>query len=671
MKFSLKAKMTGTMLLLVFFSTVILLLFAFKVTQEHFTEVLDAKYSSDVYGFSAKIDGWIDEYITSVNTAESAVLSADDPVKDESTVKTFEKMGDANPNFISVYCGFDTKEYIDGTYWDPPVEWICVERPWYTDAVAAGGKVAFSDPYVDAESGSMCISVSKRIDAKGKPGVVSIDIYVDKIFEDINKIVAERGNDGDYLIITTANGDIVYHPNAAYMPTEDELFNISSVADGIYAGAMDSGKAFTDYNGVRSYLTTETSQTIGWKILYVSPAKYYDDTVSSVKSRLMLTTLLCLIISCAVACVVSVLLTKPITALQQELSSITDTIQKGEGDLTRRINVKSKDELAELGNCINTFIESLQNVIRKIKDSSIELESSREKIAHSITSSNDSATNISAITEELAAGMNLVSDSSSDIADSTNEVMEKTDALVDNIETGKKYVSEMEERANAVRKLVSEKMDSTSAIVSEKNDKLKAAITESQKVDDISRLADEILNIASQTNLLALNASIEAARAGEQGKGFAVVADEIRALAENSQNTANTIQELSSGVISAVNNLQITSDELIEVMNRMLEEDYKKFDEVGADYSKDAEYVLELLSAFTENSQLVKQLMNNTSKGVSNITGNIADCSRSINEVAQSTVSLVQLMSDIKDENDANSSNVDDLLVETSAFKKV
>ena len=82
--------------------------------------------------------------------------------------------------------------------------------------------------------------------------------------------------------------------------------------------------------------------------------------------------------------------------------------------------------------------------------------------------------------------------------------------------------------------------------------KLQTTIQESKKVEKVSELTNDILNIASQTNLLALNASIEAARAGEAGKGFAVVADEIRQLAEDSKNTANDIQKINTGVIDAV-----------------------------------------------------------------------------------------------------------------------
>lgn len=162
MKISLKAKMTGCILLLVLLSTIILSFFAVRISKDKFTQSLDAKYDADTYGYVAKIDGYLNEYQTMVRDAESVVLQSDDPINDESVIKSLGRMTDANENIISAYCGFDTTDYIDGTYWEPGEGWVCTQRPWYTDAIdakAAGKEIAFSDPYVDADSGCMCISV--------------------------------------------------------------------------------------------------------------------------------------------------------------------------------------------------------------------------------------------------------------------------------------------------------------------------------------------------------------------------------------------------------------------------------------------------------------------------------------------------------------------------------
>lgn len=671
MKISLRMKMTGWILLLVFFTTVILSVFASDITKKKFTEILDSNYNSNAYGYVAKIDGWLGEYASSTKAAAAMVMVSDDPANDPSVVKNLGILSDENPNYISAYCGFETAEYIDGGNWIPPEDWVCTTRPWYVDTLASNSEIVFSEPYVDAETGYMCITVSKKVNANGKLGVVNIDIYVDKVFENSADVVDARGNQGDYLFITTSSGDIIYHPNPDFMPTEDKVYNIADVIGGNYLKAMDSKKSFKDYNGVDSYMTVLESELSGWKVFSISPSTHYDSMVKGVRVKLMIAALICLVISCVAAIVISAILVKPIASLNKELGSITDTIQRGEGDLTKRINIRSKDELAELGGGINTFIESLQKIIGRIKASSATLQESKIKIEREIDQSNDSASNISAISEELAASMNLVSASSESIAASTNEVMERTETLVGDIEAGEKYVGEMKERAGDVRKLVSDKIASTTEMVAVKGGKLKEAIAESQKVDDISKLADDILNIASQTTLLALNASIEAARAGEQGKGFSVVASEIKNLAEESQTTANTIQDISRNVIDAVNNLRVNSDELIEAMNTMLSEDYQKFDEVGMEYYKDAEYVRDLLTSFMENSHKVQASMDVATKGVSEISTNIEECSKGINEVAHSTVSLVQIMGSIKNENDANSDDVTALLTETSAFKQV
>ena len=103
------------------------------------------------------------------------------------------------------------------------------------------------------------------------------------------------------------------------------------------------------------------------------------------------------------------------------------------------------------------------------------------------------------------------------------------------------------------------------------------AVEASKSVNEIEKLTENILNIATQTNLLALNASIEATRAGEAAQGFAVVADEIRQLADSSRETANNIQEISGKVIEAVNNLSANATEMIRFVDEKVALDYDNF----------------------------------------------------------------------------------------------
>ena len=144
--------------------------------------------------------------------------------------------------------------------------------------------------------------------------------------------------------------------------------------------------------------------------------------------------------------------------------------------------------------------------------------------------------------------------------------------------------------------------NSAGQIMAEISRKLAAAVEESRSADQINELTGEILEITDQTNLLAQNASIEAARAGEAGRGFAVVADEIRLLADNSRDTANKIQSVSSQVIGAVESLAQNAEDMLRFIDENVMKDYDSFVEVVEKYEQDADHVNGILTEFAGNS---------------------------------------------------------------------
>ena len=129
----------------------------------------------------------------------------------------------------------------------------------------------------------------------------------------------------------------------------------------------------------------------------------------------------------------------------------------------------------------------------------------------------------------------------------------------------------------------------TGEIVTDIIGKLQTTIQESKKVEKVSELTNDILNIADQTNLLALNASIEAARAGEAGRGFAVVASEIGKLSESSRDAAVNIQSINSTVIGTVQELIKNANALVTYMEQNILPDYDNFVCAGAQYNVDGE----------------------------------------------------------------------------------
>ncbi len=673
LKISLMVKVTACILLLVIAAMSILSVLAVSTSKKAVTALLDNQYMVSTELYACEFDEGMGVFRTTTENLAKAIETVD--INNEAVQKSIQSqmanIGDNNEDIIACYVGFDDKLYLDGSYWIPDADWICTERPWYNDAKKANGEIVFSDPYTDAESGAMCITISKMITSGNKDGVIGVDIYIDSLLTSLEELVVEYGNEGDYLMITSKEGNIITHPNTEFNPTDDKLVNLNDILGGKYIKAMEKDNVFIDYDGTKCCLTKSDSASTGWQVIYVSPSKYYDIQVNNIRNTLLLIYAICAFIAGVLAIIISRLIVRPINSLSTQLSNITNKVKNSNGDLTERIAISTKDEIEDVGNNINAFIETLQSIIFKIKNISSDIQTASEVINANINSSNDEASNISAITEELSASMSLVVDSSSNISAATEEVLASTESLVGETISGNEYVEQMEQRANNINKLVETKVQTTSELVEIKKNDLEVAIESSKKVSHISELANDILNIASQTNLLALNASIEAARAGDAGKGFAVVATEIRDLAENSKNTADSIQVISKDVIDAVDNLVHTSEQLIDVMNAMISEDYTKFAEMGVDYYNDAEHVRDILETFKTTSSEVRNAMEMVAQGVTDITGNITECSYGITDVANSTTNLVSQIADIRCESDTNTENMDVLIKETEAFKKL
>jgi methyl-accepting chemotaxis protein len=359
---------------------------------------------------------------------------------------------------------------------------------------------------------------------------------------------------------------------------------------------------------------------------------------------------------------------KKIRSIRSEVNGIIDGIESGNGDLTARINTKTKSELSYITSGINNFIETLQLIMKDVKDGSVVLASSSAEVSSQLHMVDDNVTNTSAALEELSASMETVSGNVNSINDSVDGVKSAAQQIADEATEGTKTANAIKAEADELKEQVFKKKSEASEQVERLSETLRESVHESEKVGKINELTNVILDIAGQTNLLALNASIEAARAGEAGKGFAVVATEISSLAENSRNTAANIQEISGEVTNAVNDLAKNAQAMLDYINGQVISDYDEFVATGEKYEHTADIMEEMLENFNNRAENLNGIMTEMVDSVQMISTSVLESSQAISQSATSSQEIAGRIKKISEAIDRNTEVTEQLNETTQKF---
>lgn len=316
-------------------------------------------------------------------------------------------------------------------------------------------------------------------------------------------------------------------------------------------------------------------------------------------------------ISLVVAIFIILKLTKVITNPINSMLFILKDLESGEGDLTKRINIKSTDEIGTMANSFNNFIIRLSKMVENIKDNSVFVSQSSEdlnknvkkieagaiEINNSIINVKSDIENINNSVEEVASTVDNIAQVSYVTAEGTQEIVIMSEQIND--------IAVQSEQMALRAKQEMEKTQKVSFDTIDLNKKLGI------KAEEIEKIVDAIKQITDQTNLLALNASIEAARAGENGKGFSVVAEEIRTLADNNISSTKMISELVSSIqdiITDTINSTIESGENIKQGTIMVEEVHSQLQKIVDKVNNINNKIENIASASEEQSASTEEL---------------------------------------------------------------
>jgi len=392
------------------------------------------------------------------------------------------------------------------------------------------------------------------------------------------------------------------------------------------------GKSYALYrHGMKDY----SGKTFG--VLDIAlDRSHSEQAMSDIRFKLILIGFIAFLIGTAIAWFIAKSITRPIA----ETTNALNDIAEGEGDLTRRIEVKSKDEIAQLALAFNRFAEKIHATVAQVSDSTSLLATSAEEMSAITHETQQMAKRQHLETEQVATAMNEMAATVQEVAHNATDAADAATHASQSTEHGK---------------LLVEKVISTISLLADEIAHAATAINELERnTAQIDSVLVVIRNIADQTNLLALNAAIEAARAGEQGRGFAVVADEVRTLASRTQASTSEIQQMiealqqsAKSTVSTMNTSTTTTQNCVSLVHEAGE----ALEAITQAVSTISQMNIQIASAANEQcavSAEINKNVNNINDITINATESAVQTARAGDELAQLSMRLTTLLAQFR-----------------------
>ena len=628
-----------------------------------------------------KINSYFDSVIenTDLVTSMDLIRSADDSITTyyQNTVKTpmtpienggieadifkfFQLILDTHPSYSYAYFGHKSGGFVMNPTSDRKPGYNPPERGWYKAALKNPDKAHIEDVYETSDGKSMVVSPVKTVrDLKGNIiGVFGYDITLGSITKTIEDI--SLGKNGHVILIDN-KGQILSDPT-----NPDLNFTALSETENGYADLIgkEPGYYRMKVNGINHfvYVTKNSEYPFANLIGMIPESEVFQD----VKTQVIFTSIFAAILL-TIFGFAGLLFSRTITKPILKVGNLLKDIAEGEGDLTKRLEIKSNDEVSEVSRNFNLFSGNLNTIISRIKNSSTKLSNTGEVLQKNMESTAASINEIAATINSSSKLFDNQQTSVAETASAIEQISRSMDSLNNMIEDQSASVTEssasieqMVANIKNVNKVFSVLGDNYKQLIETSNDGKKKLNIVNDQINEISVQSGNLIEtnhvisgIAAQTNLLSMNAAIEAAHAGDAGKGFAVVADEIRKLAENSASSSkeiaqklNAVKAVIDLIVDSSRQAEETFDMIMEVVTNIDNLRYEVENSM-AEQTEGSKQILEAISNINNITNSVKNGSLEMNTGVTQISAELEKFKRTNTEVFNSYKEITNGTNDI------------------------
>ncbi len=525
------------------------------------------------------------------------------------------------------------------------------------------------DPYIrsiDDKEELITSIVYPIIDNNKFIGAMGIDIKLTELQNQLTDIkILESG----YGALISNEGEFVAHKDKKLLGEEfigfkeDEKIR-NSIANGEEFNG-ESKSEFLKKKVHRLIIPVNIEEMdISWAFMVDIPKDEISQISKSIRNKLTSVNVITLIIILGIIYILANKITKPIEKTTMMLKDIAE----GEGDLTKRLEVVSQDEVGELSNWFNIFIGKIGALIGDVQESAGTLSENTSLIEEAINENNHNLEEVTKSIGEVAvsseSNASLVEEINANLEEIANSAVVMREASHAALENSKEIFEIVEQGQRRVKAL-SENNDDLEGSITTVNDVIQKLSKSSQNIGHILKV---ITDISEQTNLLALNAAIEAARAGEHGAGFAVVADEVRKLAEESKNSAIDITEIVREIQLHVSNADKSATEgknIVDSCVKRSAEIERRFNRIYdrvESITVKSEEIYDLSSQQADASSEMSSAMENISQALQTNVHNVNNMNNSIEN-------QVSIMEEITASVQEVNNRADELRNDTDRFK--